>query len=393
MVIEKVKNQNGITLVALIVTVILLVILTGVTVNTLVGDNGILTASKESKNAYESQLLNKQYEMNDTRSRVDQMNPDQADLNNIGKNPVINTTTNTTGNNEVTPPLVDPDWDLSIVTPIEDGKGGYIPLPDGYDYKEGDIDTGIVIQGPDGSQFVWVPVDDGVLDRRGASVQAGTLAQYTDYYPTDLKNSIKIYKGFYMGRYESAYDTLISNRKKVAMIPSLVANSYTPSTRGDLMHSLTWAEARSICEVFASQTNTNTSVVSGLPTGGMWDETCMYIEKIPDPKNTDVDCIEWGNYSNDTFSGTTGVGKSGQWEQTKAKNMYDIASNLHEFTSERWTPESYDYYESVGSRGTQRGGRYDTMSYYAPATFRSQIVNDYKSYNTGFRVALYIKTN
>ena len=43
------KRQEGITLVALVITVIVLIILAGVTLSTLVGDNGIITKAKEGK--------------------------------------------------------------------------------------------------------------------------------------------------------------------------------------------------------------------------------------------------------------------------------------------------------------------------------------------------------
>lgn len=43
------KKQNGITLVALVITIIVLLILAGVTISMVVGDNGILTRSKQSK--------------------------------------------------------------------------------------------------------------------------------------------------------------------------------------------------------------------------------------------------------------------------------------------------------------------------------------------------------
>ena len=46
------KNQ-GITLIALVITVIVLLILAGVTITTLTGDNGILIRTQEAKNKTE----------------------------------------------------------------------------------------------------------------------------------------------------------------------------------------------------------------------------------------------------------------------------------------------------------------------------------------------------
>ena len=46
---ERIKKEKGITLIALVVTIIVLLILAGVTISTLTGDNGIITKTTESK--------------------------------------------------------------------------------------------------------------------------------------------------------------------------------------------------------------------------------------------------------------------------------------------------------------------------------------------------------
>lgn len=47
------KNKNGITLIALVITIVVLLILAGVSIATLIGDNGILTQAGNSKEQYE----------------------------------------------------------------------------------------------------------------------------------------------------------------------------------------------------------------------------------------------------------------------------------------------------------------------------------------------------
>ena len=49
MKIEKVEKNKGITLIALVITIIVLLILAGVTIATLTGDNGILTKASQTK--------------------------------------------------------------------------------------------------------------------------------------------------------------------------------------------------------------------------------------------------------------------------------------------------------------------------------------------------------
>ena len=46
---ERTKEKNGITLIALVITIVVLLILAGVTLNVIIGDNGILSKAKESK--------------------------------------------------------------------------------------------------------------------------------------------------------------------------------------------------------------------------------------------------------------------------------------------------------------------------------------------------------
>ena len=46
---KEMKNTRGITLIALVVSIIVLIILAGITIAALSGDNGILTRAKEAK--------------------------------------------------------------------------------------------------------------------------------------------------------------------------------------------------------------------------------------------------------------------------------------------------------------------------------------------------------
>ena len=46
---KRIKSENGITLVALVITIIVLLILSGVTISTLTGENGLLNKAGEAK--------------------------------------------------------------------------------------------------------------------------------------------------------------------------------------------------------------------------------------------------------------------------------------------------------------------------------------------------------
>ena len=51
------KNQNGITLIALVITIIVLIILAGVAIAMLSGDNGILNKATQAANTYDQKDL------------------------------------------------------------------------------------------------------------------------------------------------------------------------------------------------------------------------------------------------------------------------------------------------------------------------------------------------
>lgn len=59
------KNNKGITLIALVVSIIVLIILAGVSINLLVGNNGIIGNAKYAKNITEKEQLNEQKELNE----------------------------------------------------------------------------------------------------------------------------------------------------------------------------------------------------------------------------------------------------------------------------------------------------------------------------------------
>ena len=57
------KNNKGITLIALVITIIVLLILAGVTITTLTGENGILTRANEAKKVTEKANVKEQIQM------------------------------------------------------------------------------------------------------------------------------------------------------------------------------------------------------------------------------------------------------------------------------------------------------------------------------------------
>ncbi len=214
---EKINiREKGITLIALVITIIVLLILAGVTIATLMGDNGILTKANDAKKQNEIAEVKERAQLDIASWVADKMeNGEDATVNTPDLVKSILDTANPDVNNryykEVTDEgVVTPndyivpieelytngteggsgtgdveagdevsekpgDWTSDKVKPIADGEDGVIPLPDGFYYVGGTKSDGIVIsddpadakkgtswevaQKLQGNQFVWVPVE------------------------------------------------------------------------------------------------------------------------------------------------------------------------------------------------------------------------------------------
>lgn len=69
---NKVKSTKGITLVALVVTVVVLLILAGITITYLIGDNSIFKLAQDAKNKTEEAIQNEQDDFNNLKDYIDE---------------------------------------------------------------------------------------------------------------------------------------------------------------------------------------------------------------------------------------------------------------------------------------------------------------------------------
>ena len=186
------KRERGITLIALVVTIVVLLILAGVSINALFGNNGIIEKAKEAQNKMDKATENDQKEINELTNWLDNQ---------------VNGTTGggTTGgdaNPSTTPKistLVGKVVDKN--TKAEDAYGNKITIPKGfkvvahgtvagsatYTYSGDNIPAvqdGIVIEnGTDGNQFVWVPV--GTIKNKNNTTSTITLGRYSSFTATN----------------------------------------------------------------------------------------------------------------------------------------------------------------------------------------------------------------
>ena len=352
----KKNRQKGITLIALVVTIVVLIILATVSILAVFGDNGIIARAQTAKDTHQ-------------KGKADETNTLDDYASYIGN--YLDGKGGSSGGN------IDKDtgWNLDKVTIIDGGNGTKVPLPNGFYYVGGDISTGLVISDKQGdtmnasgtsmgNQFVWIPVSSEadltrtLFDSNGqptTGLPTYHTEPYSNGYATEASeyNTMKIqvlkYGGFYIGRYEAGVnDTTL--RTKVTTNQTVVCkkgvapynylpwgkamndadSAYIPSSTTLNPDQVSTSGAVYLAKKFASQHN-YTSVTSTLTYGCQWDAMCRYIGDSQ-RKTPTKDAPEL------TGSVSTDV----------SKNIYDLAGNCTE-----WTMEAYRADER-----NSRGGNY-----------------------------------
>ena len=275
-------------------------------------------------------------------------------------------------------------------TVYTDKNGDTAVIPDGFSVSEHEseqtICTGLVVIGPDGSEFVWVPTTQTALERRdfGSYFSSGdSFSGYRDDTDLDtyqeMAQSVERYGGFYMGRYEASYgggetvsDMVPASKRVTADEPGRIWVQFSPQN------------TTVVCENLYAD---NDTVQGFFPWGINWDTTLQWLVDSDCKTREEVtsDSASWGNYSNDDFSPNARGNTTGQWDEAKANNIYDLAGNNWEWTQERCSG-SY----------VMRGGGYNLMGGSCPgnrypAALRDPLPGNDHHPNVTFRVALYVK--
>ena len=71
-------TEKGITLIALVVTIIILLILSGITINMLIGEGGIIKTAQEAKKTWENAIINDQENLNSLIAELDEILTDKS---------------------------------------------------------------------------------------------------------------------------------------------------------------------------------------------------------------------------------------------------------------------------------------------------------------------------
>ena len=192
------SNQTGITLIALVVTIVVLLILAGVSLNAIFSENGIIKRAQDAQNKMDQAAENDQKGINELSNWLDSKINGNSGGNTTGGNTTggdDNPTTTTTKISTLVGKVVDKN------TKAEDIYGNKITIPKGfkvvahgtaagsatYTYSGDNIPAvqdGIVIEnGTDGNQFVWVPV--GTIKNKNNTTNTITLGRYSSFTATN----------------------------------------------------------------------------------------------------------------------------------------------------------------------------------------------------------------
>ena len=385
------KNNKGITLVALVVTIVVLLILAGVSINLVLGNNGIIAKAKEAETKSAEASQNDLKGMN---GLVSEMEGALAGNGSTGSGSGNGNTGS--GNNFVTK-------NTEVTYP--DGK---VWIPEGFKVADDSASTvqgGVVIEDKDRNQFVWVPVAT-LADYKRTAYSTNVATEETDtatnsikinysssknseYFtealPEDEKTSVERYKGFYIGRYEAGDKE--NTEAKTLRSSNDVTKTVTIKANQASYNNVTKTQAISLAEGFATKQGykAKTKLVSSYA----WDTTIAFMQKV----NSDYgSSSEEGNYKDTTFSYTDITGA----RQTKAKNsnvlvptgqttpvcnIYDMGGNVFEWTTESCSNTDYPY--------ARRGGFYYYIFANIPAGFRDDGSDDADD-GDGFRLTLFM---
>lgn len=477
----KEKKQNrGITLIALIITIIVLLILAGVTINLTLGENGIF---KTAENAGKNYTQAEQEELEGL-----------ANFENT-----INNIIGGTGTGSLTPgKRYDQDTDLTI--------GDYkITIPGGAtisgipgEYEN--IDEGVVIYiipenvTPDWTakdekgvyevqkeydQFVWVPVKNAILDLSGnatalasdtsikAAVQSeidagrypmaikkdatnyiGVLYEFEDATDTEENHYVKVIpyseweptstdsgrrepdvltdydnntsylnqingilntsysdstsfktalqtdfntmvtrvdekEGFWVGRYETSK---MSNSTTTTYAESNKIQVGVKRGTTEGINKVTWYRMYAQQKIYKEKALTESeNITSSMIWGSQWDQIMIWMKEVENEAKSSyyvINSLTMGNYgtSDDEDESTAEPAATGNSENYKVKNVFDLAGNVRD-----WTLEA----NNTGSRVDRGGDYYFTNTTITRADYRSSSSPNYSGSNNGSRSTLY----
>ena len=380
----RLKENKGITLIALVITIIVLLILAGVSIATLAGEHGILTQANNAKERTEKAKEEEEGILDRYNEFIEEK------VGNSG----------------------------GSIQGTEDTKPY---LPEGSTVIEDNLSNGVVIKDKNNNEWAWVEVPKSIFAAASSNTDFTNIENdmityasnyrqsgYTDsYYEgngtsseteyNSLKNkmlsSIYTNGGFWISRYEIGTDTLRTSSSDTLTTPVSKQDMY-------VYNYVTVSQAQSLASDMNPTTNKTTSLIFGI----QWDLTMKYIESKGGKTQAELrgSSESWGNHAASTFNiakgkyssnnGSTYTQVSGIYtipggsaillttgatERNSVLNIYDLAGNVWELTIEK---------SSSSNVSSGRGGGNSGPNY--PAGYRTPYTPTSAGGGLGFRTTL-----
>ena len=417
------SNQTGITLIALVVTIVVLLILAGVSINAIFSENGIIKRAKDAQNKMDQATQNDLDSINELNNWIDGKTNGTTGGGTTGGDANPSTTSKIS---TLVGTVVDKN------TKAEDAYGNKITIPKGfkvvahgtvagsatYTYSGDNIPAvqdGIVIEnGTDGNQFVWVPV--GTIKNKNNTTNTITLGRYSSFTATNgvytpaqvasvenctqevtINTNYKELSVFRAGN--SATDSTAQNataRNLEEFISTTLANGgyyiarfeasgtaskITSKYNQTVLGNITQPNAAKVAREMYGEIKENNKLVyaSDLVNSYAWDTAIVFIQTYSG--KTD--------YASHNESKTTKAFTATGKNNDKYCNIWDMSGNAFEWTTEYSTRFEPRFFGPCVSRG----GFYDTANGLAGdyTSSRSNSNTTYSNSDVGLRPLLYVK--
>ena len=420
------KNK-GVTLIALAVTIVVMLILAGVTISVLNGENGIVKQAQKAKEESKIKELKEKVRIDIAGKRVENINGElrvsvlkeilDKYFDNVPVETQITSETELKAKEEYGKyEMKISDIDVGEITYetsytiFKDVNGEQVPIPEGYIVSENSdeniVNKGLVVSDSRGNEYVWISctVDSSSNKLQYKRTEWGVEKDGTDnsraikdeltlkdidvtYSKTDTDNgineeiskeivaqinaekeSIKKYGGYYIGRYEVGKDN------KTAVIKA----------EQEPYVNIKWSKAYELAKGIGGGEGATTYLCSSYS----WDTAINFIQNTTG-KNYATSIIGFnGNWKSQEVKDSSGkVIKPVNTAQrlntgltTALCNIYDMGGNVGEFTTELNPGTS----ETVVLRG--RNTYNDN-----PAGYRWHLSSGIASSSSGFRATLFLK--
>ena len=420
------KNK-GVTLIALAVTIVVMLILAGVTISVLNGENGIVKQAQKAKEESKIKELKEKVRIDIAGKRVENINGElrvsvlkeilDKYFDNVPVETQITSETELKAKEEYGKyEMKISDIDVGEITYetsytiFKDVNGEQVPIPEGYIVSENSdeniVNKGLVVSDSRGNEYVWISctVDSSSNKLQYKRTEWGVEKDGTDnsraikdeltlkdidvtYSKTDTDNgineeiskeivaqinaekeSIKKYGGYYIGRYEVGKDN------KTAVIKA----------EQEPYVNIKWSKAYELAKGIGGGEGATTYLCSSYS----WDTAINFIQNTTG-KNYATSIIGFnGNWKSQEVKDSSGkVIKPVNTAQrlntgltTALCNIYDMGGNVGEFTTELNPGTS----ETVVLRG-------GFNNYNSPAGYRWDSYSGVAYSRYGFRATLFLK--